>query len=158
MRIADIPKVTLVDERVDVPKIDVSHQELLTSEKALLLETSKQLATTSDSLSSTAGSLADLRELMAGDLTNSLRQTEGNLTEVSRQLRQIHTERVPIVITKLDDQRQELHDSRVAWSALSDLVFNGFVVLGLLPISILLSGLGNLSVVRVESDSVRRHL
>lgn len=150
LRIADIPKVTLVDERVDVPRIDVSHQELLKSEKVLLAETSKQLATTSDSLSDTAESLADLRVVLAGDLSISLRQTEGNLTEVSRQLRRLHTESIPSVITKLNDQRVELNASRAAWSTLSDLVSIGFIVLGLFPVSILLSGLGNLSVVRVE--------
>jgi hypothetical protein len=143
VRIADIPKVTLVDEIVDVPRIEVSQQIVLKSEKALLLETSKQFATTSDSLTTAAGSLADLRALMAGDLSDSLRQTKGNLTGVSRQLRQLQLERIPSVITKLDDQRRELHDSRVALSTLPYLVHIGFFVLGLIPLSVLLGGLGN---------------
>ena len=150
VRIADIPKVTLVDQQVDVPRIDVSYQDVLTAERALLLDTSRQLAATSASLDDTAGSLADLRELMAGDLSGSLRQTKGNLTGVARQLRQLHMQRIPGAITDLRDQREELRDSRAAWSALSELVPVAFVILGLLPVSILLSGLGNLSVARAE--------
>ena len=77
VRIADIPRVTLVDESVDVPRIDVSQQVLLESEKALLLKTSKQLAATSESLTNTAGSLAELRAVMGGGLVQEPASDQG---------------------------------------------------------------------------------
>lgn len=151
VRIADLPRVTLVDESVAVPRVEVSEQLLLQSEKALLLKTSKQLAATSSSLTDTAGSLAELRSFIAGDLSTSLRQTKSNLTGVSSQLRQLHQDRIPTAITKLDSQRSELHDSRAALAVLPNLVRLGFLVLGLVPLSVLLSGLGNFAVARSES-------
>lgn len=145
VQITDIPEITLVDESVDVPTIEVSHQVLLKAEKAVLLDTSKQLQATSRSLTDTASSLAELRAFMEGDFSNSLCQSKDNLTNVSGQLQQLHVERIPGMITKLNDQRRDLSESQVALAALSDFVPVGFIIFGMIPLSVVLCGLGNLS-------------
>ncbi|MEW4567435.1 hypothetical protein AB1L88_06165 [Tautonia sp. JC769] len=143
------PEVTMKDHSFEVPDaIEVTHRDLMKDEKAILEQSSRQLASMTRSLDSTRDSLRDVIGLLENDVPKSLDETRRNFEAAETALTTFRSERIPRALADLEEQRLGLNQSRSVFLALSGLIPLAFGTIALMCAAMAVGGVQKVFVAR----------
>lgn len=151
-RVLVVPKTAQLGsrtERLRVPSaVDVTYRPLFAEEGRMLAEASQQLSRSSQNLKQSAATIHQTQGLLRQELPNGLEQTRRVIEQAESALVQLRVKQLPLLRDTLQRQRGKLEQSRGSLQQLSSGVPWFFVIVGLIPVSVLLQGLGQLLYLR----------